>query len=44
MDNQNPYIEEEQTIQWSKEKEQRETTNDVQTLHRKLKIQQYELH
>jgi len=35
--NQNPYIEEEQTIQWPKEKGQNE--NDLQNIHIKLKIE-----
>ena len=35
--NQNPYIEEEQTTQWPKEKLQR-TNNDLQNIHIKLKI------
>ena len=30
--------EEGQKIQWSKEKKKKRTNNDVQTLHRKLKI------
>jgi hypothetical protein len=36
--NQNPYIEEEQITQWSKEKVQR-TNNDLQNIHIKLKIE-----
>jgi hypothetical protein len=36
--NQNPYIKEEQTTQWSKEKEQK-TNNDLQNIHIKLKIE-----
>jgi hypothetical protein len=35
-DNQNPYIEEEQTTQWTKEKK---TNNDLQNIHIKLKIE-----
>jgi hypothetical protein len=38
----NPYIEEEQTTQWSKQKDKR--TNNDQTLHRKLKTVQHKLH
>ena len=34
--NQNPYIEEEQTTQWPKEKVQ---NNDLQNIHIKLKIE-----
>jgi hypothetical protein len=36
--NQNPYIEEEQTTQWPKEKYKR-TNNDLQNIHIKLKIE-----
>jgi hypothetical protein len=36
--NQNPYIEEEQTRQWPKEKVQK-TNNDLQNIHVKLKIE-----
>jgi len=35
--NQNPYIEEGQTTQWSKEKVQK-TNNDLQNIHIKLQI------
>ena len=46
--NQNPYIEEEQTAQWPKEKGQKEkdkrTNNDLQNIHIKLKIEQHEPH
>ena len=35
--NQNPYIEEEQTTQWPREKGQR-TDNDIQNIHITLKI------
>jgi len=35
---QNPYIEEEQTTQWPKEKGQKEKQNDLQNIHIKLKI------
>ena len=34
--NQNPYIEDEQTTQWPKEKDKR-TNNDLQNIHIKLK-------
>ena len=39
--NQNPYIEEEQTTQWPKEKVQKpkRTNNDLQNIHIKLKIE-----
>ena len=37
-DNQNPYIEEEQTPQWPKEKVQK-TNNDLLNIHIKLKIE-----
>ena len=36
--NQNPYIEEEQTTQWPKEKVQR-TNNDLQNIHIQLTIE-----
>ena len=39
--NQNPYIEEEQTTQWSKKKNKRRN-NDLQTIHIKLKIEHHE--
>jgi hypothetical protein len=38
MCNQNPYIEEEQTTQWSKEKVQK-TNYDLQNIHIELKIE-----
>jgi hypothetical protein len=41
--NQNPYIKEEQTTQWPKEKVKR-TNNDQQNIHIKLKIEYYEPH
>jgi len=41
--NQNPYIEEEQTTQWPKEKYKR-TNNDLQNIHIKLKIEKHEPH
>ncbi len=39
MGNQNPYIEEEQTTQWPKEKKDKRTNNDLQNIHIKLKIE-----
>jgi hypothetical protein len=41
--NQTPYIEEEQTAQWPKEKVQK-TNNDLQNIHIKLKIKYHEPH
>ena len=41
--NQNTYIEEEQTTQWSKEKYKR-TNNDLQNIHIKLMIEEHEPH
>jgi hypothetical protein len=43
MCNQSPYIEEEQTTQWSKEKVQK-TNYDLQNIHIKLKIEEHEPH
>jgi hypothetical protein len=37
--NQNPYIKEEQTTQWPKEKRTKRTNNDLQNIHIKLKIE-----
>jgi hypothetical protein len=37
--NQNPYIDEEQTTQWQKEKVQKNKHNDLQNMHINLKIE-----
>ena len=37
--NRNPYIEEEQTTQWAKDKKYKRTNNDQQNIHIKLKIE-----
>ena len=38
----NPYIEEEQTTQWPKEKKYKRTSNNLENIHIKLKIESHE--
>jgi hypothetical protein len=42
--NENPYIEDVQTTQWSKEKKYKRTNNDLQNIHIKQKIELHESH